>query len=97
MEHENCLRAAAKYEEEQHEKEDRRLIKRDELIIFLNNCDSSSELILVEIRRGGRSVLPNKRQRREAMREYGVKFTHENVHKHARIHEFGCMHAGDIF
>jgi len=96
MEHENCLRAAAKYEEEQHEKEDRRLIKRDKLIIFLNACDAHPELVLMEVRRGGRSNLPTDRQRRRAIKEHGYKFTHDNVDKRARIHNFKCVDAADI-
>jgi len=96
MEHENCLRAAAKYEEEQHEKEDRRLIKRDKLIIFLNACDAHPDLVLMEVRRGGRSNLPNNRQRRRAIREHGYKFTHDNVDRRARQHDYKCVDPADI-
>ncbi|KKK97124.1 hypothetical protein LCGC14_2655880 [marine sediment metagenome] len=61
-EHGQCLLAASKYREEQYEREDRRLVRRDKLIQFLNACDADKRLVVVEMRTIGRSVLPDKRR-----------------------------------
>ncbi len=89
-EHELCLKAASDYEIEQDEKEDKRLIKRDKLIIFLNACDADDGLVLVEIKQSGRSCLPNARAKRVAVREYGYKYTHYNVCRNAHRADFRC-------
>ena len=95
MEHEQCLRAASEYEQEQHEKEDRRLIKRDKLIVFLNACDASPNLVLGE-KQHMRSRLPNDREIMRARREYGYPYTHDNVHRHAIRQDFVCVNPRDI-
>ena len=89
-EHEQCLNRAEDYVQEQYAAEDRRIQRRDKLIAYLNACDSSSDLVIVETIRSGRSKLPNKRERQIAVREYGYKFTHDNVDRHARLHDFQC-------
>lgn len=90
-EHEACLKAAGDYEQAEHEREDRRLIRRDEIIMFLNGCDADDRLVLVEvIRGGGRPCLPNTRKKRDALREYGYKYTHENVCSRAFMQDFQC-------
>jgi len=90
MEHEQCLKGAADWQILQDEKEDRRLVKRDELIQYLNACDQADGLVLIETIYSGRSVLPNDRQERKALKEWGYKYTHSNVNKRARIHDFQC-------
>jgi len=94
-EHEQCLRAAAEYEQEQHEREDRRLIKRDKLIIFLNACDRSDDLVVFE-RIYMRSCLPTQRQKNDAMEEYGYKYTHDNVLQCANRLQVQCVDPADI-
>ncbi len=95
-EHEQCLRAASKYEQEQHEKQDKKLIKRDKLIVHLNACDANPDGTLVEFRRSGRTVLPSKRAQRNARREYGVPYTFDNVSTQARIHMLPCYSRDDV-
>ena len=89
-EHELCLKAASDYETEQYELVDKHAIKRDELIIFLNACDADDKLVLVEIKRSSRSCLPNSRKKRIATREYGYKYTHDNVCRKGRMSDFQC-------
>ena len=81
----------------QHEKEDRRLVRRDKLIDFLNACDATIGLAIIETRRVGRSVLPNSRQRRKARKEYGYPYTHSNVNRYARKSDILCMDPKDLF
>ena len=81
----------------QHEKEDRRLVRRDKLILFLNACDAHSGLVIVEVIKSGRSTLPNSRQKAKAMREYGYPYTHDNVSRWANRSDILCMHPRDIF
>ena len=95
-EHELCLKAANEYQVKLDEAEDRRLIKRDKLIIFLNACDSHTDLVIMETRHG-RSMLPSDREKRKALREYGYKYTHGNVHKHARQQQFQCVDPAEVF
>jgi len=79
------------------EAEDRRLIARDKLIINLNACDAAEHLVVMEIVRGGRSQLPTKLQMQRAFRERGVRYTHENVGRHARWpHNIKCVDPQDI-
>ena len=80
----------------QHEKEDKRLVKRDELIMFLNACDARQGLVIVEIIKSGRSVLPNSWQQSKAQRELGYKYTHNNVDRRARRRDFYCMYRDDL-
>lgn len=96
-EHELCLKAASDYEQAEHEKEDKRIIRRDKIIAFLNACDQNNRLVVVEIRRGaGRACLPNERQQRDAKREYGYKYTHDNVCRRAHRSNFQCWPAQDF-
>jgi hypothetical protein len=97
MEHEQCLRAAEDYVQEQYVKEDRRIQKRDKLIAYLNACDAASALAVVEIIRSGRSQLPNKNEMKKARLEYGYPYTHGNVKKHASLHSITCLDPADIF
>lgn len=90
LEHEACLKAAADYEQAEHEREDRLLIRRDKIIIFLNACDRDPRLVIVEIIKSGRGCLPNDRMKRQAMREYGYKYTHDNVCPRAFPQDFQC-------
>ena len=89
-EHELCLKAAQDYEQAEHEKEDRRLVKRDELIAFLNACDYALDLVIFE-KVYGRSCLPNSRNRSKARREYGYPYTHDNVCRHGVKSDFRCL------
>jgi hypothetical protein len=89
MEHEQCLRAAADYEQLQHEKEDRRLIKMDELISFLNACDKAPHLLVMETRHG-RACLPTEWQQVKARKVYGYPYTHENVRRCANRNTVTC-------
>ncbi len=75
----------------QHEQEDRRLVRRDELIDFLNACDASPRLVIVEMIRVSRSTLPNSRQKTKARREYGYPYTHSNVSRRAMRSDVRCM------
>ena len=95
-EHELCLKAASDYETEQYELADKRLIKRDKLIVFLNACDANDELVLVEKLYTGRSCLPGGHKKRIAMREYGYKYTHDNVCHRGRISDFQCWNKQDF-
>jgi hypothetical protein len=96
-EHELCLKAASDYEIEQDELADKRLVKRDKLIMFLNGCDADNQLILAEIKRGSsRSCLPSDRAKRKAMREYGYKYTHGNVCPRAQKIDFQCWDRHDF-
>ena len=96
-EHELCLKAASDYEIEQDELADKRLIRRDKLIIFLNACDADTRLILVEVKSGSsRSCLPNNREKRRAIREYGYKYTHYNVCRKGRKSDFQCWDRQDF-
>ena len=95
-EHELCLKAASDYQIEQDEKEDKRLIRRDKLIIFLNACDASDKHVLVEIIRIGRSCLPSKQKQRIAMREYGYRYTHGNVCPRGMKSDFQCWDQQDF-
>ncbi len=81
----------------QHEKEDRRLVRRDELIIFLNACDAHPRLVIVEKRSIGRSPLPNERQKRQARKKFGYPYTHDNVSRKARKWNILCMDRRDVF
>ena len=96
MEAEICLQNAAKYKQEQYDKADRRLVRRDKLIVFLNACDAIPYLVVVEIRHTGRSLLPTSRKQRVARREYGYPYTHDNVHRNARLYDFKCVNPRDI-
>ena len=96
-EHELCLKAAADYEQAEHEREDKRLIRRDKLIAFLNACDANDGLVIIEKRRIGRTCLPSKRTQRKAKREYGYKYTHDNVCRHGHRADFLCMNPRDLF
>ncbi len=87
---------AAKVAQLEYEREDRRLVKRDKLIVFLNSCDADKDLVILEIIRLGRSKLPNEFARRKALREYGYKYTHDNVHSQARMYDFKCVDPDDI-
>ncbi|KKN32975.1 hypothetical protein LCGC14_0808470 [marine sediment metagenome] len=87
MEHEQCLLAATKHEE----RLERRAEQRDKLIMFLNACDAANGLILLEVIKYGSSNLPRSNEKRIAMREYGYKYTHDNVGKDARINDFRCI------
>ena len=80
----------------QHEKEDRRLVRRDKLIDYLNACDAHPSLVIVEVIKSGRSTLPNDRQKTKAMREYGYKYTHDNVSRWAHRSDLLCMYPRDI-
>ena len=75
----------------QHEKEDKRLVRRDELIQYLNACDAHPRLIIVEVIKSGRSTLPNSRKKAKAKRETGYPYTHNNVSKWARRSNILCM------
>ena len=81
----------------QHEKEDRRLVRRDELIRYLNACDAHPSLVIVEKIKVGRSTLPNSRQKAKARRESGYPYTHNNVSRWARRSDILCMSPRDIF
>ena len=96
MEHEACLSAAEDHRQLQHELEDKKNIKRDELIVFLNACDRSTSHILVETIKAGRSLLPSTFQGMKAFRELGYRYTHENVSQRARIHDFQCVTAQEL-
>ncbi len=83
-------------EQLEYEREDRRIQARDECIIFLNACDASDSLVVVEVIKSGRTQLPNARQKRDARREYGYTYTHDNVGKYARKSDFVCMRPRDV-
>lgn len=80
----------------EHEREDRATQRLDELVIWLNACDASNTHVVVEVIRGGRSQLPNSREKRKALREYGYKYTHENLGRHIRYANLSCMNPRDI-
>ena len=81
----------------QHEKEDKRLVRRDKLIAFLNACDNHPSYVLVEKRGMGRSPLPNNKRKDEAMEKHGYKYTHDNVGRQAHQADFMCMDPRDLF
>ncbi len=90
-EHELCLKAAKDYEQEQYEKEDRRIKRRDKLIVFLNGCDALPNAMIFETIKMGRSKLPNGRERQKALKKYGYKYTHGNVDRRALRSDFDCV------
>ena len=90
-EHELCLKAASDYETEQYELADKRAVKRDKLIVFLNACDADYKLAIMESKRSYRGCLPNDREKRKALREYGYKYTHDNVCRKGRASDFKCV------
>jgi len=96
MEHEACLKGAEDYVQEQFAAADRRIVKRDKIIAFLNACSASSDHVIVETIRSGRSALPTQNEQRKAKREYGYAYTHENVGKYASLHNFQCATPDDI-
>lgn len=92
MEHEQCLRAATDYEQAQHDKEDKKLIRRDKLIATLNACETSSRGVVMEVIRGpSRSCLPNQRAKAKAVKEYGYPYTHGNVCQRANLVTINCV------
>lgn len=96
-EHQLCLDAADAYEQEQHEREDRRLVRLDKMIINLNACAAHDDYGVVEKRHGGfRGCLPTERAQRRAVQEYGVPYTHDNVCKHLSRSDFVCVHMQDF-
>ena len=96
MEANQCLNAAASYEQEQYDREDKLTLKRDKLVVFLNNCDAAVDLVIVEYIKFGRSKLPSKRDQSKAKQEYGYKYTHDNLHRNARRSDFVCMNPSDV-
>ena len=96
LEHEACLKGAEDYVQEQYAAEDRRIMKRDKVIAFLNACSASDDHVIVETIRSGRSVLPSSNEQRKAKREYGYPYTHDNVGKYASLHNFQCATPADI-
>ncbi|KKL61014.1 hypothetical protein LCGC14_2199530 [marine sediment metagenome] len=92
----NCLKLAEDYVQEQFAKAERRVEKRDALVAFLNACDKTKGLVIVETIKIGRSLLPNKRQQRDALKEYGYRYTHYNIHRNARMHDFTCLMYADV-
>ncbi len=81
----------------QYEAEDRKIKKLDDLVASLNACDASSNLVVVEIRKGGRSQLPNEREKRKARREYGYAYTHDNLGNNIQFSKILCMSPTEIF
>ena len=81
---------ADKVEQLEYEREDRRIIKRDKLIAFLNACDASEDLAILE-KIYIRSHLSTDRQIRKALKEYDYKYTHDNVSRKARRQDFHCV------
>lgn len=94
-EHEQCLKLADDYQEYLDEKEDKRLVRRDKLIAFLNSCHASEEYVLIE-KRHGRGNLPTKREQHKRTRAGLPVFTHDNVRRHAQLGDYGCMRPQDI-
>lgn len=98
MEHEQCLNAAAKYEQEKYDRENRRIIRRDKLIVFLNACDRAESRVIMEKRFGRvRSMLPTDREKRAAMKQFGYHYTHDNVHPKADLNNFYCVNPQQLF
>ncbi|KKL81958.1 hypothetical protein LCGC14_1989580, partial [marine sediment metagenome] len=64
-------------------------------IVFLNSCDASVKLSIMETIHL-RSVLPNKQQMRKARQEYGYAYTHDNVSQKARRTDFQCIDVGAL-
>jgi len=94
-EHEQCLLAATKYEEELNAQADRRLIRMDKQVAALNTCDLSPNHAIVEMQRG-KSQLPSERVRRRTKREYGVAFTHQNISSSLTFNDWACMTSQEI-
>lgn len=85
------------YERLEYEREDRATKRLDDMVGFLNACDRHKSLVVVEVRRGGRSQLPTDREKDKARREYGYAYTHENLGRdisHAQVY---CLNPRDLF
>lgn len=82
---------ASKILQLEYEREDRRIRQFDKLIIYLNACDKTKGLVVLEKIKIGRSKLPNKRAMRNARREYGYAYTHDNVSPKLRQHDVVCV------
>ena len=96
-EHELCLEAADAWQTEQDEREDRRLIRMDKLILKLNACQAHKDYMVIEKRHGGfRGCLPTEREQRKAVREYGYPYTHDNCCKHLSAADFMCVDGRDF-
>lgn len=81
----------------EYEREDRATQRLDKMVIFLNACDQSDSRVVVEVIRGGRSQLPNAREKRIARREYGYAYTHENLGRSISTATILCMNPHDLF
>jgi hypothetical protein len=84
-------------EQKQYEADDRRIKRLDQMVAMLNACDASDSHVVVEVRRGGRSQLPNARQKRKARKEFGYAYTHENLGRDIRFVKILCMRPNDVF
>ena len=80
----------------EYEREDRATQRLDKMVIFLNACDQSDRLVVVEVIRGGRSQLPTEREKYKARKEYGYAYTHENLGRHISHAMILCMNPRDI-
>ena len=87
---------AAKIQQLEYEAEDRRIRRRDELIVFLNACDNTKGMVVVEFRRLGKSKLPDERVQRRSRRDYGYAYTHNNVSPRLRKHDVRCVNLQDF-
>ena len=80
----------------EYERQDRLTQRRDACVSFLNACDASESLVVVEIRRSGRSQLPSEFEKRKARKEYGYPYTHGNIGRFARQSDFLCADPRDV-
>ena len=81
---------ASKVAQLEYEAEDKRIIKRNKLIVFLNVCDASPDHIIMEIVHL-HTQLPNSLQKRRSKQKFGYAYTHDNVGRHARRTDFKCI------
>ena len=81
----------------EYEREDRATQRLDKMVIMLNACDADSRYVVVEVIKGGRSQLPNEREKRKARKEYGYAYTHENLGRDIRYAQVLCMSPHELF
>ena len=93
----NAAQKSEYIQQKKYEAEDRRIKKLDQMVAMLNSCDASTNHVIVEVRRGGRSQLPSKREQYKARKEHGVAYTHENLGRDIRFVKILCMRPSDVF
>jgi len=87
-EHEQCLLAATKYEEEQHEKEDRAIRRREATVKFVRSCMASEGVTLVTYKLT--------RWQKQVLDREGININVTTLPRGLGRANFGCMTDEDL-